>query len=66
MGLWEKKRCRSFYLYVQDVDVNDSKTWKDIDIVKQPMRDVYKKFKLEDNTIDFLGHAVALFTNDSY
>jgi Rab GDP dissociation inhibitor len=66
MGLWEKKRCRSFYLYVQDVDVSDSKTWKDVDIVKQPMRDVYKKFKLEDNTIDFLGHAVALFTNDSY
>jgi hypothetical protein len=32
MGLWEKKRCRSFYLYVQDVDVNDPKTWKDVDI----------------------------------
>ena len=30
------------------------------------MKDVFKKFKLEDNTIDFLGHAVALFTNDSY
>jgi Rab GDP dissociation inhibitor len=30
------------------------------------MRDVFKKFKLEDNTIDFLGHAVALYTNDDY
>lgn len=30
------------------------------------MRDLMKKFKLEDNTIDFLGHAVALHTNDSY
>lgn len=30
------------------------------------MRDVFKKFKLEDNTIDFLGHAVALFSEDNY
>ena len=32
MGLWEKKRCRSFYLYVQDVEVNEPKTWKEINI----------------------------------
>lgn len=30
------------------------------------MRDVFKKFKLEDNTVDFLGHAVALYTTDDY
>lgn len=66
MGLFEKKRCRDFYIYVQDLDSNNPKTWKDIEINKQPMKDVFKKFKLEDNTIDFLGHAVALYTNDVY
>jgi len=66
MGLWEKKRCRGFYIYIQDVDFNDPKTWKDIDITKAPMRDVFKKHKLEDNTIDFLGHAVALYKDDAY
>lgn len=30
------------------------------------MREVFKKYKLEDNTIDFLGHAVALNKNDEY
>jgi len=30
------------------------------------MRDVVKKFKLEENTVDFLGHAVALYTTDEY
>lgn len=30
------------------------------------MKDVFKKFKLEDNTIDFLGHAVALNRDDVY
>jgi Rab GDP dissociation inhibitor len=66
MGLWEKKRCRSFYIYVQDIDFADSKTWGGIDINNAPMRDVFKKYKLEDNTIDFLGHAVALYPNDGY
>ena len=30
------------------------------------MREVYKKFKLEDNTIDILGHGVALHNDDTY
>lgn len=30
------------------------------------MSDVYKKYKLEDQTIDFLGHAVALHISDDY
>ncbi len=66
MGLFEKKRCRDFYIYCQDIDFNNPKTWKDIDINKQPMRDVFKKFKLEENTVDFLGHTVALFSDDRY
>ena len=65
MGLLEKKRCSDFYMYCQDIDFNNPKTWKDIDITKQPMRDVFKKYKLEDNTIDFLGHAVSLQTTTS-
>ena len=66
MGLFEKKRCRTFYLYIQDVDFKDPKTWKDMDLPKIPMKDVFKKYKLEENTIDFLGHAVALYRNDTY
>jgi Rab GDP dissociation inhibitor len=66
MGLFEKKRCRDFYIYVQDIDFKDPKSWKDVDINKQPMREVFKKFKLEENTIDFLGHAVALYSDDDY
>lgn len=42
------------------------KTWKDLDLNNVPMRDVFKKYKLEDQTIDFLGHAVALNVDDAY
>ena len=66
MGLFEKKRLRSFYIYCAELDLDNPKTWKDIDIHKQPMSDVIKKFKLEENTIDFLGHAVALYRDDEY
>lgn len=30
------------------------------------MKDVFKKYKLEDNTVDFLGHSVALYRDDDY
>ena len=30
------------------------------------MRDVYKKYSLDSNTIDFIGHAIALHTTDEY
>jgi len=68
MGLFEKKRCMNFYKYVENVvtDGSDMKSWKDIDINKEKMSVIYKKYKLEPNTIDFLGHAVALQTTDEY
>lgn len=66
MGLWEKKRCKNFFVYIQDIEYNNPKTFDGIDIHKQPMSDVFKKFKLESNTIDFIGHAVALHINDDY
>ena len=66
MGLFEKKRLINLYKYVQNVDVNDQKTWNNMDIMKQPMSDIFKHYNLEENTIDFLGHAVALHFSEEY
>ena len=30
------------------------------------MEEVYKKYSLDDNTSDFVGHALALFRDDEY
>lgn len=66
MGLLEKNRCRKFYDYVQCYEEKDKKTHDGFDPFKEPAIKLFQKFGLEDNTIDFLGHAVALFTNDTY
>ena len=48
MGLFEKKRCMNFYKFVENVDFEDKKTWKELDLDNIDMASVYKKYKLED------------------
>jgi len=66
MGLFEKRRFKNFLVYVQELDVANPATWKDMDPTKTTMEEVYKKFGLDDNTSDFVGHALALYRNDDY
>merc|ERR1711998_88174 len=66
MGFFEKRRCRNFFLYMQDYDESNPKTWKKMDIKQTPMQKVFEEFGLEDGTIDFIGHALALHRDDGY
>jgi len=66
MGLFEKRRAKNFFQFVQQYDVANPKTWQGVDAEKTPMSDVFKKFGLEPGTQDFIGHAMALFLDDSY
>lgn len=65
MGLLEKNRCRKFFQFIQEFSPEDSKTHKGVD-PNGPFKDIIKKFGLETNTTDFIGHAVALYTNDDF
>jgi len=66
MGLFEKKRCRNFVVFLDKINKEDKATWGGLDLEKCPMSDVFKKFSLEENTIDFIGHALAMESDDSY
>eukprot|EP00826_Nyctotherus_ovalis_P024745 TRINITY_DN1909_c0_g1_i3.p1 TRINITY_DN1909_c0_g1~~TRINITY_DN1909_c0_g1_i3.p1 ORF type:complete len:371 (+),score=68.33 TRINITY_DN1909_c0_g1_i3:280-1392(+) len=66
MGLMEKRRCRNFLIYVNKYDQKDPKTMDKFDGSKQNAQELFKKFGLEPNTIDFIGHAMGLFLNDNY
>lgn len=66
MGLFEKRRARKFFIYVQDYEENDPKSHEGLDLNKVTSRELITKYGLEDDTIDFIGHALALHINDSY
>jgi Rab GDP dissociation inhibitor len=66
MGLFEKRRCKEFFEFISSVDLANKATWKNYDLNNMKFADLVAKFKLEDNTMDFIGHAVALYTNDNF
>jgi len=47
-------------------DEKDPKTFQGVDGNKTPMVEVFKKFGLEQSTIDFVGHSLALHRDDEY
>lgn len=66
MGLFEKRRFRNFLVFTANYDVNDPKTMQGVDPKTTTMREVYKKFSLGQDVIDFTGHALALYRTDDY
>jgi len=66
MGIFEKRRFKNFLIFVQDFQEDDPKTWKDLDPRTTTMAEVFKKFGLDENTSDFVGHALALYRDDDY
>ncbi|KAK9109036.1 hypothetical protein Sjap_017096 [Stephania japonica] len=66
MGLFEKRRARKFFIYVQDYEESDPKSHEGLDLYKVTARDVILKYGLDDNTVDFIGHALALHLDDNY
>ena len=98
MGLFEKRRARKFFIYVQDYDEKDPKSHEGLDLSKVTAREIIsyvkhmflpsqvissqflalqalslcsflkknRKYGLEDDTIDFIGHALALHNDDDY
>ncbi|KAI9168254.1 Rab GDP dissociation inhibitor alpha [Blastocladiella emersonii ATCC 22665] len=66
MGLFEKRRAKKFFEWVQNYSEKDPATWQGLDINKVTMAEVYKHFGLESGTQDFIGHAMALHLDDTY
>ncbi|KAH7573415.1 hypothetical protein JRO89_XS03G0144900 [Xanthoceras sorbifolium] len=77
MGIFEKRRARKFFIYVQDYNENDPKTHEGMDLTRVTTRELIAsdgvewlqellKYGLDDNTIDFIGHALALHRDDRY
>ncbi|KAL5718723.1 Rab GDP dissociation inhibitor beta [Ranunculus cassubicifolius] len=66
MGYFEKYRACKLFRYVQDYQENDPKTHDGMDLTRVTTRQLIAKYRLDDNTVDFIGHALALHRDDRY
>ncbi|TIB90101.1 rab GTPase activator [Wallemia mellicola] len=66
MGLFEKRRARNFFLFIQNYRDEDPSTHNGLNLDSDTMQAVYNKYGLEAGTQDFIGHAMALYLDDSY
>ncbi|KAF8640438.1 hypothetical protein AX17_000103 [Amanita inopinata Kibby_2008] len=66
MGLFEKRRAKKFFEFLQSWKDEDPTTHQGINLDQDSMKQVYEKFGLEPGTQDFIGHAMALYLDDDY
>ncbi|KAI8476475.1 MAG: GDP dissociation inhibitor [Monoraphidium minutum] len=60
MGMFEKFRARSFFMYVEAYEEKDPATHKGLNLRAMTMAELYTYYGLDAQTIDFIGHAIAL------
>ena len=66
MGIFEKRRFRTFLIWATGLKFDDPTTFQGVDPEKTTMEEVFKKFGLDQNTADFTGHSICLFLDDNY
>lgn len=66
MGFFEKRRMRNFLQFIADYKEEEPATHHSVDLDKTTMTELYYKYGLQHGTQEFIGHAMALYTNDNY
>ncbi|KAI3370072.1 hypothetical protein L3Q82_024873, partial [Scortum barcoo] len=66
MGMFDKRRFRKLLLFAHNFDVRNPRTYQDVDPNKTTTRDLFCRFDLGLDVIEFTGHAIALHTSESY
>lgn len=66
MGLFEKRRARNFFIYVQDYDESNPATFKGYNLHTMTMAALFKEYGLDVQTVEFVGHSIALHRDDAY
>jgi len=66
LGFFEKLKAKKLLSYLYDYDQSNPKTHQGFDCSKEPIEKIFKYFGVSEDTTEFLGHAVALYTDDSY
>ncbi|XP_015258114.1 PREDICTED: rab GDP dissociation inhibitor beta-like [Cyprinodon variegatus] len=66
MGMFDKRRFKKLLHFVQNFDIRNPRTHQDVDPEKTTTRELFSRFDLGQDVIEFTGHAIALHSSDSY
>ena len=66
MGLFEKRRFRSFLIYVDTYKAEDPSTHAGRDLTTMTMRQLYTEFGLQPDTHQFISHAMCLKLDEAH
>ncbi|XP_023269960.1 rab GDP dissociation inhibitor beta-like [Seriola lalandi dorsalis] len=66
MGMFDKRRFRKLLLFALNFDVRNPRTYQEVDPNKTTTRDLFCRFDLGLDVMEFTGHAIALHGSDSY
>ncbi|XP_030275232.1 rab GDP dissociation inhibitor beta [Sparus aurata] len=66
MGMFDKRRFKKMLLYALNFDVRNPRTYQDVDPKKTTTRELFCRFDLGLDVIEFTGHAIALHSSESY
>jgi len=66
MGFLEKYRFKDFLMYAAGFDAKDPKTHHGKNLNEMTSRALLTSYKLDKSTMDFVGHAMALYRDDEY
>nr|CAH8841996.1 unnamed protein product [Trichobilharzia regenti] len=71
VSLFEKRRLRNLLQWVVDVDPQNPSTWSNVyphpkSVMRDSIEVAFQHFGVDETTKNFVGHAVCLYTDDSY
>ncbi|EPS38782.1 hypothetical protein H072_7459 [Dactylellina haptotyla CBS 200.50] len=66
VGILEKGRLKKFLEFVANYDDKSGPMYQGKNLDKELMKTIYDQFGLETATRDFVGHAMALYSDDGY
>ncbi|XP_074506746.1 rab GDP dissociation inhibitor beta [Sebastes fasciatus] len=66
LGMFDKRRFRKLLLFAQSFDERNPRTCHDVDPSNMTTRDLFCRFDLGQDVMEFTGHAIALHGSESY
>ncbi|XP_029948240.1 rab GDP dissociation inhibitor beta isoform X1 [Salarias fasciatus] len=66
MGMFDKRRFKKLLHFALNFDIRNPRTYQDVDPVKTTTRDLFARFDLGLDVMEFTAHAIALHASESY